>query len=43
MAYKVDILVFDDYLVRKEDREITDELFCGLSGYVLEETGYANM
>lgn len=39
--YNVDVLVFDGFMVRKEDnKEITEELLGGLSGYVLERTGY---
>ena len=40
-GYKVDVLVFDGCMVRKEDdKEITESLLSGLGGYVLEKTGY---
>ena len=40
-GYNVDVLVFDGCMVRKrEGINITDELLSGLSGYVLEKTGY---
>ena len=40
-GYNVDVLVFDGCMIRKEEnKEITDELLSGLSGYVLEKTGY---
>ena len=40
-GYNVDVLVFDGCMVRKrEGIYITDELLSGLSGYVLEKTGY---
>ena len=39
--YKVDVLVFDGCMIRKEeDKEITDKLLNGLNVYVLEKTGY---
>ena len=39
--YNVDVLVFDGFMIRKEDdKEITNELLNELSGYVLEKTGY---
>lgn len=39
--YNVDVLVFDGFMIRKEDdKEITDELLNELSGYVLDKTGY---
>ena len=40
-GYKVDVLVFDGCMIRKEDdKEITNELLGGLSGYVYEKTKY---
>ena len=40
-GYKVDVLVFDGCMIRKEeDKEITDKLLNGLNVYVLEKTGY---
>ena len=40
-GYKVDVLVFDGCMIRKEeDKEITENLLNGLNGYVLEKTGY---
>jgi hypothetical protein len=39
--YKVDVLVFDGCMVRKEeDKEISNELLNELNEYVLEKTGY---
>ena len=39
--YKVDVLVFDGCMIRKEeDKEISSELLDELNGYVLEKTGY---
>lgn len=41
MDYKVDVLVFDGCMIRKEeDKEITTDILNGLNGYVLEKTGY---
>jgi len=39
-GYKVDVLVFDGCMIRKEDKEITDDLLSGLSGYVYEKLQY---
>ena len=40
-GYKVDVLVFDGCMIRKEeDKKITDDLLSGLSGYVYEKTKY---
>ena len=39
--YKVDVLVFDGCMVRKEeDKEISNELLNEINEYVLEKTGY---
>ena len=34
---KVDLLVFDGCMIRKEDKEITNDLLSGLSEYVYEK------
>ena len=40
-GYKVDVLVFDGCMIRKEeDKEITENLLNGLNVYVEEKTGY---
>ena len=40
-GYKVDVLVFDGCMIRKEDdKNITADLLGGLSGYVYEKTKY---
>ena len=40
LNYNVDVLVFDGMMIRKDDRELTEELFENISEYVYEKTGY---
>ena len=39
-GYNVDVLVFDGCMVRKKDKEITEELLSRLSDYVYDKTKY---
>ena len=39
-GYKVDVLVFDGCMIRKEENQITNDLLSGLSAYVYEKTKY---
>ena len=36
-GYKIDVLVFDGCMIRKQDKEITNDLLSGLSAYVYEK------